>query len=55
MGATAARQVHQALQQVVCAIGAFEFDDGFERVEPFLGFERIRVIGGLGRQLVELS
>ena len=55
LGAAAARQVDQALQQVVGAIGAFEFDHGFERVEPFLGLERIRVVGGLGRQLVELS
>jgi hypothetical protein len=55
VGAAAARQVDQALQQVVRAIGTFEFDDRFERVEPFLGLERIRVVGGLGRQLVELS
>jgi len=55
MGTATARQVDQALQQVMRAIGAFEFDHRFERVEPFLGLERIRVIGGLGRQLVELS
>ena len=30
-------------------------DDRFKRVEPFLGLERIRVVGGLCRQLVELS
>ena len=55
VGAAAARQIDQALQQVVRTIGTFEFDDRFKRVEPFLGLERIRVVGGLGRQLVELS
>ncbi len=55
MGAAAARQVDQALHQVVRAVGTFVFDDRFERVEPFLGFERIGVVSGLGRQLIELS
>ena len=37
------------------AVIEFEGTDRFKRVEPFLGLERIRVVGGLCRQLVELS
>ena len=55
VGAAAARQVHQALHQVVGAFGTFVFDNRLKRLEPFLGLEGVRVIGGLGRQLVELS
>jgi hypothetical protein len=51
LGAAAARQVDQALQQVMGAIGAFEFDDCFERVEPLLRFNHIGIVGGLRQEL----
>jgi hypothetical protein len=55
VGAAAARQIDQSLHQVMGAFRALVFNDGLERFEPFLGFERVGIIGGLGRQLVELS
>src|SRR5450830_1564124 len=55
LGAAAAGQVDQALHQVVGAFGAFVFKDGFQRLQPFLGFQCVRIVGGLGRDLVKLS
>ncbi len=55
MGAATARQVDQALHQVMGAFGPLMFDHRFQCIEPFLGLDRVRIIGGLRGQLVELS
>jgi hypothetical protein len=39
----------------VGALRAFIFENGFERVEPFLGFHYIGIVGGLRHYLVELG
>jgi hypothetical protein len=46
VGAAAARQVDQALHQVMGAFRTLVFDDGFECFKPFLGFEGVRIVGG---------
>jgi hypothetical protein len=55
MGATTARQVDHAFHQVMGALRPFVFNYGFERIEPFLGFHYIGIVGGLRQDLVELG
>ncbi len=55
LGAAAAGQIDHALHQVMRAFRSFVFDNGFERVEPFLGFHYVRIIGGLRHNEIELG
>ncbi len=49
VGAGASRRVDQLLEQVMRALRAFAVENRLERFDPFLGFERIGVIGGRRR------
>ena len=50
--AASARALQQGLEQVMCALGTLDLDNGIKGVEPFAGFRRVR-IGLIGQRGVK--
>src|SRR5881397_1020558 len=46
VGPRTARLVDELLQQVMGSLRTLAFENGLERVEPFLRFRRVRIVGG---------
>ena len=52
--ATAAREIHHALEQVVRTFRAFVLDHRLKCVKPLAGFHYIGIVGGLRQNVVDL-